>query len=180
MTAAHREKTDLLLQPPLAQIDMLNWKGFDRAIAAGYEYAVRRLEKLPVDSPLRQGVQRGLVVALDIPVTQRFNSDNPAVLKAHSPHKLMRPQGYAASVSPPLDQPITGHDRSTMDPHRRLNHDRAVIHIVGSAFRSSACRLRVERVFPQRSASACAGPAVAARSNSKSARFMDGRQCGER
>ena len=55
MTAAHREKTDLLLQPPLAQIDMLNWKGFDRAIAAGYEYAVRRLEKLPLDSPLRQG-----------------------------------------------------------------------------------------------------------------------------
>jgi NTE family protein len=53
MTAAHREKTDLLLQPPLAQIDMLNWKGFDRAIAAGYEYAVRRLELLPADSVLR-------------------------------------------------------------------------------------------------------------------------------
>ncbi|HEX4674845.1 MAG TPA: patatin-like phospholipase family protein [Steroidobacteraceae bacterium] len=57
MTAAHREKTDLLLQPPLAQIDMLNWKGFDRAIAAGYEYAVRRLEKLPLDSPLRQSLR---------------------------------------------------------------------------------------------------------------------------
>jgi NTE family protein len=57
MTVAHREKTDLLLQPPLAQIDMLNWKGFDRAIAAGYEYAVRRLEKLPLDSPLRQGAR---------------------------------------------------------------------------------------------------------------------------
>jgi len=53
MTAAHREKTDLLLQPPLAQIDMLNWNGFDRAIAAGYEYAVRRLEALPPDSALR-------------------------------------------------------------------------------------------------------------------------------
>jgi NTE family protein len=52
MTAAHREKTDLLLQPPLAQIDMLNWKDFERAIAAGYEYAARRLEKLPLDSPL--------------------------------------------------------------------------------------------------------------------------------
>jgi NTE family protein len=52
MTAAHRERTDLLLQPPLAQIDMLNWSGFERAIAAGYEYAVRRLEKLPLDSPL--------------------------------------------------------------------------------------------------------------------------------
>ena len=52
MTAAHREKTDLLLQPPLAQIDMLNWSGFERAIAAGYEYTVRRLESLPLDSPL--------------------------------------------------------------------------------------------------------------------------------
>jgi NTE family protein len=56
MTAAHREKTDLLLQPPLAQIDMLNWNGFDRAIAAGYEYAVRRLAQLPPDSPLIKGV----------------------------------------------------------------------------------------------------------------------------
>lgn len=53
-TAAHREKTDLLLQPPLAQIDMLNWRAFDRAIAAGYEYAVGRIEALPPDSPLRQ------------------------------------------------------------------------------------------------------------------------------
>jgi NTE family protein len=56
MTAAHREKTDLLLQPPLAQIDMLNWSAFERAIAAGYEYAVRRLEALPADSLLRQSV----------------------------------------------------------------------------------------------------------------------------
>ncbi len=54
MTAAHREKTDLLLQPPLAQIDMLNWSAFERAIAAGYEYAARRLEALPADSLLRQ------------------------------------------------------------------------------------------------------------------------------
>lgn len=54
MTAAHRERTDLLLQPPLAQIDMLNWSAFERAIAAGYEYAVRRLEALPTDSLLRQ------------------------------------------------------------------------------------------------------------------------------
>jgi predicted acylesterase/phospholipase RssA len=56
MTAAHREKTDLLLQPPLAQIDMLNWSAFERAIAAGYEYAARRLEALPTDSLLRQNV----------------------------------------------------------------------------------------------------------------------------
>jgi NTE family protein len=52
MTAAHREKTDLLLQPPLAQIDMLNWKAFEKAIEVGYEYAVRRLESLPAESPV--------------------------------------------------------------------------------------------------------------------------------
>lgn len=52
MTAAHREKTDLLLQPPLAQIDMLNWQAFERAIDAGYEYASRRLESLPAESPV--------------------------------------------------------------------------------------------------------------------------------
>jgi len=52
MTAAHREKTDLLLQPPLAQIDMLNWKAFEKAIDVGYEYAARRLESLPAESPV--------------------------------------------------------------------------------------------------------------------------------
>jgi NTE family protein len=52
VTAAHREKTDLLLQPPLAQIDMLNWKAFEKAIGAGYEYAARRLESLPAESPV--------------------------------------------------------------------------------------------------------------------------------
>ena len=52
MTAAQREKSDLLLQPPLAQIDMLNWSAFERAIDAGYEYASRRLASLPADSPL--------------------------------------------------------------------------------------------------------------------------------
>ena len=35
-TLARRELSDLLLQPPLEQIDMLNWHAFDRAIEAGY------------------------------------------------------------------------------------------------------------------------------------------------
>jgi NTE family protein len=73
MTAAHREKTDLLLQPPLATIDMLNWNGFDRAIAAGYEYAVRRLETLPMDSPLRP-----------LP-TPTKNPQSPAALPSSAP-----------------------------------------------------------------------------------------------
>jgi NTE family protein len=81
MTAAHREKTDLLLQPPLAQIDMLNWSAFDRAIAAGYEYAVRRLEELPADSLLRQGT--------DEPAPRRSGSspaiaDRPSFVPAES------------------------------------------------------------------------------------------------
>jgi NTE family protein len=49
-SSAHREKTDLLLQPPLTQVDMLNWQHFDRAIALGYEYTIQRLEALPPDA----------------------------------------------------------------------------------------------------------------------------------
>jgi NTE family protein len=40
---ARRELSDLLLQPPLEQIDMLDWRAFDRAIEAGYRYAGARL-----------------------------------------------------------------------------------------------------------------------------------------
>ncbi len=42
-TQAHRDMTDLLMQPPLEAFDMLDWKSFDRAIDAGYRYAVERL-----------------------------------------------------------------------------------------------------------------------------------------
>ena len=42
-TAARRELSDLLLQPPLEQIDMLNWRAFDRAIEAGYGYTRSKL-----------------------------------------------------------------------------------------------------------------------------------------
>jgi NTE family protein len=59
MTAAHREKTDLLLQPPLAQVDMLNWGAFETAIDAGYAYAVRLLATLPAASPLRRSMGSG-------------------------------------------------------------------------------------------------------------------------
>ncbi len=47
VTAAHREETDLLLQPPLEAVDMLNWKAFDTAIEAGYRYTRKQLENLP-------------------------------------------------------------------------------------------------------------------------------------
>jgi NTE family protein len=44
-TAIVREQTDLLLQPPLGDIDLLNWQAFDRAVDAGYRYAIERLSK---------------------------------------------------------------------------------------------------------------------------------------
>jgi NTE family protein len=44
---AQRELADVLLKPPLANIDLLNWQAFDRAIAAGYDYARSVLEELP-------------------------------------------------------------------------------------------------------------------------------------
>lgn len=46
-TMAHREQTDLMLQPPLESIDMLNWQAFDQAIEVGYRYTRTRLENLP-------------------------------------------------------------------------------------------------------------------------------------
>jgi NTE family protein len=44
---AQRELADVLLKPPLINIDLLNWQAFDGAIAAGYDYARSALEDLP-------------------------------------------------------------------------------------------------------------------------------------
>ncbi len=52
LSITHRDRTDLLLRPPLADIDMLNWTAFERAIQAGYEYTAQRIDDLPEDSPL--------------------------------------------------------------------------------------------------------------------------------
>jgi hypothetical protein len=45
--AAQRALADVLLKPPLVNIDLLNWREFDRAIQAGYDYAKPLLETLP-------------------------------------------------------------------------------------------------------------------------------------
>jgi NTE family protein len=42
-----RELADVLLKPPLVNIDLLNWRAFDRAIQAGYDYARSALTGLP-------------------------------------------------------------------------------------------------------------------------------------
>jgi hypothetical protein len=44
---AQRELADVLLKPPLPNIDLLNWQAFDRAIQAGYDYARIALDQLP-------------------------------------------------------------------------------------------------------------------------------------
>ncbi len=45
--AAQRSLADVLLKPPLAGIDLLEWRAFDRAIESGYQYACRALAELP-------------------------------------------------------------------------------------------------------------------------------------
>jgi len=44
---AQRELADLLLKPPLDDIDLLNWQAFDRAIGIGYQYTAQVLRALP-------------------------------------------------------------------------------------------------------------------------------------
>jgi NTE family protein len=43
--ARRRTQTALLLSPPLPGISLLDWKAFDRAVAAGYDHACRELEQ---------------------------------------------------------------------------------------------------------------------------------------
>ena len=46
--AEQRKLADVLLKPPLGNVDLLNWQAFDRAIQAGYDYARSALESLPL------------------------------------------------------------------------------------------------------------------------------------
>jgi len=40
-----RQQTDLLLQPPLASIDLLDWQAFERVVEIGYRHAVEAIER---------------------------------------------------------------------------------------------------------------------------------------
>jgi len=42
-----RRLADVLLKPPLVNVDLLNWQAFDRAIEAGYAYTLESLRGLP-------------------------------------------------------------------------------------------------------------------------------------
>jgi NTE family protein len=54
-TAARREQTDLLLTPPLADVDLLHWSAFERAIEAGYRHTSERLAALDSQTRNRLG-----------------------------------------------------------------------------------------------------------------------------
>ncbi len=45
--AAQRALADVILKPPLENIDLLNWRAFEHAIDAGYEHTRKALQALP-------------------------------------------------------------------------------------------------------------------------------------
>jgi predicted acylesterase/phospholipase RssA len=42
---ALRNHVDLLIEPPLGEINMLDWKAFHKTVDAGYRHAMEILEK---------------------------------------------------------------------------------------------------------------------------------------
>jgi NTE family protein len=44
-SVTQRQQTDLLLQPPLASIDLLDWQAFDRVVEIGYRHALESIEQ---------------------------------------------------------------------------------------------------------------------------------------
>src|SRR5262249_7885660 len=49
-----RAQADLLIEPKLKHIDPLDWRAFDRGVAAGYDEPMRALER--AELPLRRKV----------------------------------------------------------------------------------------------------------------------------
>ncbi len=71
--AAQRTLADVLFKPPLANVDLLNWRAFDRAIEAGYTYARAALEGLPDLVRLTAGaVQKPAVSSLGVELEKRM------------------------------------------------------------------------------------------------------------
>jgi NTE family protein len=48
-TTAYRQRVDLLLDPPIESIDLMDWHAFDRAVEAGYRATMEALER--ADTP---------------------------------------------------------------------------------------------------------------------------------
>ena len=47
--AANLAASDLVLKPPVNEVDLLDWSQFQRAVDIGYEYTRERLAKMPMD-----------------------------------------------------------------------------------------------------------------------------------
>jgi NTE family protein len=60
-----REQADFLYQPPLEGVGMRDWKGFERAIAQGYAYAMLQIEKNGI--PLSDSWTSGPALAIRQP-----------------------------------------------------------------------------------------------------------------
>ena len=44
-TNVYRQRVDLLLDPPIESIDLMDWHAFDRAVEAGYRSTMEALER---------------------------------------------------------------------------------------------------------------------------------------
>jgi predicted acylesterase/phospholipase RssA len=47
LAVAQRGMADVILKPPLDDIDLLNWQAFEEVISRGYHHARSALESLP-------------------------------------------------------------------------------------------------------------------------------------
>jgi NTE family protein len=72
--AAQRDLADILLKPPLANVDLLNWRAFDRAIQAGYDYARLALETLPAIPRLPAAAERASRSSLTEELARRLGA----------------------------------------------------------------------------------------------------------
>lgn len=71
--AALRERSDVLLRPPLPNVDLLNWQAFDRVIQAGYNYARDALAALPAIPRLAPPVERVSRNSLAVELERRLS-----------------------------------------------------------------------------------------------------------
>ena len=102
---AQRELADVLMKPPLVNIDLLNWQAFDRAIQAGYDYAriaLDELPKIPRIIPAAAGscesqLRRGRAAETNRGDARRRLTGSPAVaalwlrMSAQAPRQVVHP-----------------------------------------------------------------------------------------
>ena len=85
--AAQRQFADLILKPPLLNIELLDWKAFNRVIDIGYRYTVTALENLPTVPRVREAAARVQGGASSAPA----DIEPPSLAKAALPHPTELP-----------------------------------------------------------------------------------------